>query len=259
MQFDEIRPGVKLAWRADGPPPDGHICGLFWLGGFKSDMTGTKAESLADWAKRSGRSSVRFDYSGHGASGGDFLAGTLSLWLSEALHMFRWHAPGPRIVIGSSMGGWLASLLYRALGAEAERVKGVILIAPAHDMTEALMWKEFSSEARDAILAQGVWHRPSAYGDPYPITLGLIDDGRQHQMLDQAQPIACPVRILQGAADADVPWQHAIKVFNVLDGRDVRMTLVKDGDHRLSRPVDLDLLLHTTRELTEAADLAAPR
>lgn len=253
MHFDEVRPGIRLAWLAEAPNT-AEACGFFWLGGFMSDMTGGKAEALADLARETARPCLRFDYSGHGASGGAFAEGTISAWLEEALHMFRVHAPGPRILVGSSMGGWLAALLYRGLGSEARRVKGLVLIAPAHDMTEALMWHEFSATQRSEILERGLWHRPSAYGAPCPITRRLIEDGRRHLLRDEPFPVSCPVRILQGTADADVPWQHAHALFGLLRGDDIRLTLVKDGDHRLSRRGDLELLRRTVLELAEQAD-----
>lgn len=251
MEFDEVRPGVRLAWQKDGG--DRHP-GIVWLGGFMSDMTGTKAEAVAELARRTGRACLRFDYSGHGASGGTFTDGTISLWLAEALHMVRTHAPGDVILVGSSMGGWLAALLYRAMVEEASRIKGLVLIAPAHDMTEALMWESFTPDQRQEIATRGVYHRPSDYGDPYPITRRLIEDGRRHLLLGGPFPVACPVRILQGTADEDVPWSHAQRIFSLLAGEDIRMVLVKDGDHRLSRPGDLDLLRRTVLELAERAE-----
>jgi pimeloyl-ACP methyl ester carboxylesterase len=249
MLYEVVRPGVRLAFRHDGPPDDGGKTGLFWLGGFMSDMTGTKAEALAE----TGLPLLRFDYSGHGASDGAFTDGTISLWLSEALHMFRRHTKGPRIVIGSSMGGWLAALMLRALGEEAKRVSGLILIAPAFDMTEVLMWNEFTADTRAQLMRDGVWYRPSAYGTPYPITRSLVEDGRKHLLLDGQMTVPCPVRILQGDADVDVPWTHAKKVYDCITGDDVRFTLVKGGDHRLSGPRELALLKATTLELAGQA------
>jgi pimeloyl-ACP methyl ester carboxylesterase len=247
--YEEVRPGVRLAFRQDGSAEDGTATGLFWLGGFMSDMTGTKAEALAE----TGLPLLRFDYSGHGASGGKFSDGTISLWLAEALHMFRRHTTGPRIVVGSSMGGWMAALMLRALGEEARRVAGLVLIAPAFDMTEALMWEEFSPEVRAAITRDGVWHRPSAYGSPYPIARALIEDGRKHLLLGGKLAVACPVRVLQGDTDPDVPWPHGKKVYDCIDGDDVRFILVKGGDHRLSTPRDLALLKATVLEVAGQA------
>jgi pimeloyl-ACP methyl ester carboxylesterase len=245
LQKEEIRPGVELAWRADGPDDDGRTCGYFWLGGFMSDMTGSKAEALAAHARATGHPCLRFDYSGHGASGGKFTDGDISTWLSEAVHMFERHTRGPRIVIGSSMGGWLALLLNRALA--GKRIAGIVLVAPAVDMTEDLMWQTFPAGVRETLAATGVWHRPSAYGSPYPITSRLIEDGRRHLMLGGQIGVCCPVHILHGDADADVPWQHGKKIYDALEGDDVRFTLVKAGDHRLSSLRQLDLLV-------EAAD-----
>ena len=249
MDYETVRPGVRLAYLKDEPAPGLAGCGFFWLGGFRSDMTGSKAETLSALARATGRPCLRFDYSGHGASDGRFEDGTISLWLAEALHMFRSHAPGPRVVIGSSMGGWLAALLLRALGAEAARVQGLILVAPAHDFTGALMWDEFPPGVRTEIMATGQWLRPSAYGAPYPITRALIEDGRHHLLLGRPFPVSCPVRILQGDADPDVPWTHAKRAFDDLSGGDVSLTLIKGGDHRLSEPAHLELLRRMALEL----------
>jgi pimeloyl-ACP methyl ester carboxylesterase len=231
-----------------GAPP-----GLFWLGGFKSDMRGTKAEALADYAARKGRAFVRFDYSGHGESRGDFIEGTISRWLEEARAVFDARAKGPQIVIGSSMGGWIALLLARSLAskpAPAASLAGLVLIAPAPDFTEDLMWAQFSPEIRRKIEMQGSWLRPSAYGEePYPITQTLIEDGRKHLLLDKPIEVGCPVRILQGVLDPDVPYAHAMKLVSCLAQDDVVLTLLKDGDHRLSRPEDIDRLLRTIDEL----------
>ena len=227
--------------------------GLFWLGGFKSDMRGTKAEALGEYAVRSGRAYVRFDYSGHGDSGGRFEDGTISRWLEETRAVFEAHAEGLQIVIGSSMGGWIALLLARALAgrpAKNATLAGLVLVAPAPDFTEALMWAEFSPEAKREIEEKGSWQRPSAYGEaPYPVTRGLIEDGRKHLLLDKPIELGCPVRILQGVQDPDVPYAHAMKLVSCLAQDDVVLTLVKDGDHRLSRPEDIERLLRTVDEL----------
>ena len=230
----------------DGAPP-----GLFWLGGFKSDMTGTKAEALARFAQARGRALVRFDYSGHGESRGEFLDGTIGRWLAESVAVFSAFCRGPQVVIGSSMGGWLALLLARELrrvGAQAS-IAGMVLIAPAVDFTEALMWQRFSPEARQQIEREGFWLRPSHYGtEPYPITRGLIEDGRRHLLLGGLIETGCPVRILQGVEDPDVPWGHAVELVSRLAQDDVVLTLVKDGDHRLSRPEDLERMLAAVAE-----------
>ena len=227
--------------------------GLLWLGGFKSDMKGTKAEALADFAARAGRGYVRFDYSGHGESGGDFTDGTIGRWLEESVAVFAACCSGPQIVVGSSMGGWLALLLARALRRAAPSqasIAGMVLIAPAVDFTEALMWQRFSPAVREEIETKGFWPRPSQYGNaPYPITRGLIEDGRRHLLLGGLIEIGCPVRILQGVEDPDVPWGHAVELVSRLAQDDVVLTLVKDGDHRLSRPEDIERLIAAVEEL----------
>ena len=255
-KFTTSPAGLSLAYLEDGPVDGGTRCGFFWLGGFKSDMTGSKAEALAVAASEMERPCLRFDYSGHGRSEGMFTDCTVSNWLAEAVHMFRNHTTGPRIVIGSSMGGWLAMLLLRALGEEASRIRGIILIAPAADMTRALMWDAFTTEARATIERDGVWHRPSSYGEPYPITKKLIEDGRQHLILQQRQRIACALRILHGDKDKDVPWIHGKRLFDTIDGADVRFILIKGGDHRLSSARDLFLLQDLANELAEDSDQA---
>ena len=225
--------------------------GLFWLGGFKSDMKGTKAEALSQWARENGRSCVRFDYSGHGESGGDFRAGTIGRWLEESLAVFEAHAEGPQVVIGSSMGGWIALLLLQALRKRAGTkgsVAGLVLIAPAVDFTEVLMWRRFPAKVKKDIEQNGVWLRPSEYGEPYPITRALIEEGRNHLLLGAMIETGCPVRILQGVQDPDVPWNHAVELTSRLAQDDVVLTLVKDGDHRLSRAEDLERLIKAVAE-----------
>lgn len=233
---------------------DGALPGLFWMGGFKSDMKGTKAEALDQWAAAQGRACTRYDYSGHGESGGQFSEGTISRWLEESLAVFTEFCRGPQIVIGSSMGGWLALLLARELrrrdpdtrGAE---IKGMVLIAPAPDFTEVLMWQRFTPEIRKEIEEKGSWQRPSEYSEePYLITRGLIEDGRKHLLLGGLIKTGCPVRILQGVKDEDVPWQHATELVSRLARDDVILTLVKDGDHRLSRPEDIERLIAAVAE-----------
>ena len=235
--------------------------GLFWLGGFKSDMQGTKAQALDVWALAHGRALTRLDYSGHGESGGSFTDGTIGRWLVESLAVFEACCGGPQVVIGSSMGGWLALLLVRALARRAApgaakvaaqvaaQVAALVLIAPAVDFTEALMWKRFSPEIRRQIEQEGAWERPSRYGEePYPITRALIEEARQHLLLDGMIETGCPVRILQGVQDPDVPWQHAVDLTARLAQDDVVLTLVKDGDHRLSRAEDVERMLAAVAE-----------
>jgi pimeloyl-ACP methyl ester carboxylesterase len=234
----------------EGAPP-----GLFWLGGFKSDMQGTKAVAIDRWAGEKARACIRFDYSGHGESGGDFVDGTIGRWLEESLAVFDRFARGPQVVVGSSMGGWLALLLAREIKRRAvarqptDSLAGLVLIAPAIDFTEELMWKKFPPEVKREIETKGVWHRPSPYSDePYQITRTLIEEGRRHLLFDGLIETGCPVRILQGVLDADVPWQHAIEVSSRLAHDDVVLTLIKDGDHRLSRPEDIERLIAAVAE-----------
>ena len=242
--------GRRIAVRAragSGP-------GLFWLGGFNSDMRGTKALALDAWAAEHGRACIRFDYSGHGESGGAFIDGTIGRWLEEALAVFEQFCRGPQVVIGSSMGGWMALLLARAIAnrdVKEATLAGLVLIAPAPDFTEQLMWNAFSDEVREEIRTKGVWMRPSEYDDgtPYPITRALIEEGRNHLLLGSAIEVGCPVRILQGAQDPDVPWQHAFALAHRLPAEDVVLTMIQDGDHRLSRPQDIARILAAVAEI----------
>jgi pimeloyl-ACP methyl ester carboxylesterase len=232
---------------------DGGAPGVFWLGGFKSDMQGTKALALDAWAQQQGRAMTRFDYSGHGESGGDFALGTIGRWLEESLAVFDGFCRGPQVVVGSSMGGWLALLLARALARRgkpsAAQIAGMVLIAPAVDFTEELMWKRFPPEVRREIEEKGSWARPSQYSEePYLITRGLIDEGRRHLLLGGMIETGCPVRILQGVQDPDVPWQHAVELVSRFARDDVVLTMVKDGDHRLSRPEDIERLIAAVAE-----------
>jgi pimeloyl-ACP methyl ester carboxylesterase len=224
--------------------------GLFWLSGFNSDMRGTKALALDVWAAANRRACVRFDYSGHGESGGAFVDGTIGRWLEESLAVFDRFCSGPQVVVGSSMGGWLALLLAREVAKRQSgpSLAGLVLIAPAPDFTEELMWKGFSADARKEIETRGQWLRPSEYGDPYPITRALIEDGRKHLVLGSSINVGCPVRILQGAKDPDVPWQHAFALTSQLPSDDVVLTLIQDGDHRLSRPQDIARLIAAVAE-----------
>ncbi len=223
---------IAVRARAGGAP------GLLWLGGFNSDMQGTKAIALDAWAADHGRACVRFDYSGHGESGGA---------------VFEQFCAGPQVVIGSSMGGWIALLLARELGRRRgighATLAGLVLIAPAPDFTEELMWKGFSPEIRQEIETKGVWLRPSRYGEPYPITRALIEEGRNHLLLGSAIDVGCPVRILQGAQDPDVPWRHAFALAHRLPVDDVVLTVIQDGDHRLSRPQDIARMIAAVAEI----------
>ena len=227
--------------------------GLFWLSGFMSDMASTKATAIADFAARQGLSFTAFDYSGHGLSSEKFTDGTIDKWLEEAVAVFTRVTSGPQVIIGSSMGGHIALLLLRTLtkdaGSDAARIKGAVLIAPAWDMTEELMWNKFPDDARRALIDDGVYLRASGYGDPYPITRNLIEDGRSHLLARHPFDPGCPVIILQGLLDADVPAQHVRELLTFLKGQRVSLVEIEDGEHRLSRPEDLEKLYAAIAEL----------
>src|ERR1700741_4319532 len=197
--------GERLAWRrVAGAAPT-----VVWLGGYRSDMTGTKAEAIAEWATAKRRGYLRFDYFGHGESSGDFVQGTITRWREDALAVIEELTEGPLVLVGSSMGGWISCL---AAVARPERIHSLVLIAPAPDFPTKLMRTRFPPEALDALRDAGVWMQPSEYGDPNPITRLLLDDGARWSILDSPVPIAAPVRILQGGDDPDVPWRHALEL-----------------------------------------------
>ncbi|MHB2167330.1 alpha/beta hydrolase [Alsobacter sp. R-9] len=244
LQFFAIGNGAEardIALRVrDGAGP-----AVVWLGGFRSDMDSTKAMALDAWGERTGRRVVRFDYSGHGRSGGRFEDGTISRWLEEAQAVIAREGGVAPVLVGSSMGGWIALLAAVAAAKAGRPIGGLVLIAPAADFTEALMWQAFPEEIRRTIVDDGVWYRPTPYADePYAITRGLIEDGRRHLLLD-GPPIVtgCPVHVLQGMEDPDVPWRHAMQVVEHIPGDPVVTTLIRDGDHRLSRPEDIERLV----------------
>jgi pimeloyl-ACP methyl ester carboxylesterase len=244
---DEARPIAVL--RRDGIGP-----GLFWLGGFRSDMTGSKAEALDSWAARSGHAATRFDYSGHGQSGGNFTDGTISRWLEEAEAVLDRFAPGPQIHVGSSMGGWIALLLAKRLRerGETERLAGMVLIAPAVDMTKDLMSDLFDDAARRELAERGLYAQPSAYSDePYILTRRLIEDGERHLFGHRPIETGCPVHVIQGMQDEDVPWAHATALMERLAFDDAVLTLVRDGDHRLSRPEDIERLIRAVEAMVD--------
>ncbi|RAI41887.1 alpha/beta hydrolase [Rhodoplanes roseus] len=236
--------------------------GIVWLGGFMSDMKGTKAQALDDWAATQGRALVRFDYSGHGESDGAFADGTIGSWLEDAVAVVTQVCRGPQILVGSSMGGWIALLLVRALARRATpgeaSVAGMVLIAPAVDFTEELMWKRFPPAVKRELETTGRFERPTDYDTgPYVITKRLIEEGRDHLLLGGLIETGCPVRIIQGVQDPDVPWQHANALVTRLARDDVILTLVKDGDHRLSRPEDIDRMLRAVAEMVHTATAAS--
>lgn len=251
---ETIEVGVGEAARAIAVKlRSGAAPGLFWLGGFRSDMEGSKALALDAFAAEKGLASTRFDYSGHGVSGGRFEDGTISRWREEAEAVFA-TTRGPQIVIGSSMGGWMALLLARAelarSGRDATRIAGMVLVAPAPDFTEDLMWASLSDGARRAILEEGLWRSPSDFdGGTFPITRALIEDGRDNLLLRDTVETGCPVAILQGKRDESVPWRHALRLVERLALDDATLTFVDDGDHRLSRPQDIDLLTRTVADM----------
>jgi pimeloyl-ACP methyl ester carboxylesterase len=251
LKFIEVGTGSEARRIAIRQRPGG-ASGLVWLGGFKSDMKGTKAEALDRFAAQENRACVRFDYSGHGESEGNFADGTIGRWTEESLAVFESCCEGPQVLIGSSMGGWIALLLAQELRKRANAkatLAGMVLIAPAVDFTEELMWKRFPDTIRQEIEQKGVWLRPSEYSEaPYPITRRLIEEGRANLLLGSMIETGCPVRILQGVEDPDVPWQHAVDLSSRLAQDDVVLTLVKDGDHRLSRPEDLERLMAAVGE-----------
>jgi pimeloyl-ACP methyl ester carboxylesterase len=242
--FLEREDGERVAWKAvAGTGPT-----VVWLGGFMSDMAGTKAQALADWAAAKGRAFVRFDYLGHGESSGAFRDGTISRWREDSLAVIDQLTEGPLVLVGSSMGGWISCLVGAV---RAERLAGMVLIAPAADFTEKLMLPGFPPEAHAALAATGEWIRPSLYDEGgYPITRTLLEDGARWSILGGAVPIVAPVRVLQGGQDPDVPWTHALELANTLQTDDVVFSLIRDGDHRLSRPQDLARLIAAVEEVS---------
>jgi pimeloyl-ACP methyl ester carboxylesterase len=241
------RDGVALAY-AELP---GRAPTVVFLGGFRSDMEGSKALFLRDWCAARGQAFLRLDYAGHGASGGAFEAGCVSSWAADAEAVIAARVRGAPLLIGSSMGGWIALLLARRAAPVA-----LIGLAAAPDFTSELMWPAFDEASRATLLREGVLRLPSAYGEPVPITRRLIEDGAAHRVLDAPIALSCPVRLLQGMADPDVPWRHALRLMETLEARDARLTLIKDGDHRLSRPSDLALLGETLGEALAVAGVA---
>lgn len=245
--------GAKIAWtRTTGRGPT-----LIWLGGFRSEMNGTKAGALARWAADQDRDFLRFDYFGHGISDGAFESGTVTRWRADALAVLDTLIRGPVILVGSSMGGWLACLVALA---RSTRIKGLLLIAPAADFTERLIGPGLTRKAMAALRRDGVWRRPSAY-DPhgYPITRQLLEDGARWSILPGPVPIEAPVRILQGGDDVEVPWRHALDLALAIKSEDLVFSLIRDGDHRLSRPEDLARITAFAAELADRGeDLGAP-
>ncbi|MCR4267507.1 carboxylesterase [Nitratireductor sp. ZSWI3] len=230
----------------------GRTPGVVWLGGYRSDMLGTKAEALDAWAADSGHAFLRHDYSGHGESGGAFMDGTISRWLAESLAVFRAFSAGPQILVGSSMGAWIALRMVQELhkAGEGWRLAGLLLIAPAPDFTMELVEPQLGDAHRRELEEKGYMEEPSEYSDePYIYTKALFDDGRRNRVLDGIIDTHCPVHILQGKADPDVPYAHAMRLTEHLPADDVTLSLISDGDHRLSRPQDIALMLRTLEGL----------
>ena len=239
------RPGRdRLAYRripGQGP-------GIFWLSGFKSDMSGAKATHLEAWARSEGRSFLAFDYFGHGASSGDFLQGTIGRWKADALAAFDSLTDGRQILVGSSMGGWIALLLALA---RPERVHGLVLVAPAPDFTEDLIFERATPEMRAAWESAGVWYRPSAYGEPHPITWRLIEEARAHLLLRAPIAIGAPVHILHGMRDPDIPFGRSLTLAEKLESERVLVEFSKSGDHRLSNAGNLRQLMRAVQAMAE--------
>lgn len=242
------RGGTTIAYRSSpGVGP-----GLVFLTGFRSDMGGTKAVALERWAQDRGRAFIRFDYHAHGMSSGDWADGCIGRWRDDALAVLDQLTDGPQILVGSSMGGWIALLLALA---RPERVAGLMGIAPAPDFTERMIRSRLTDAQRLALETQGRFIAPSAY-DPegYPITQHLLEEARAHLLLSGPIPIRCPVRLLHGQRDPDIPWRTSLDLADALESPDVQVTLVKDGDHRLSRDADIALMLRLVEGLV--ADIA---
>ena len=219
---------------------------MMFLPGFRSDMTGDKATALAAFCQSRGQAMLRFDYSGHGTSSGRFESGTIGVWAQDTLAVLDQRTTGKVILVGSSMGGWLAFLTALQ---RPERVAAIVGVAAAPDFTEKLMWDAMTFEERARLMREGMLHVPSQYGEPTTITRALIEDGRNHLLLDAPIPLDCKVRLLHGQADPDVPWELTLRTADRVVVGDVEVTLIKDGDHRLSRHGDLELLKRTVAAL----------
>jgi len=237
-------------------PAHGGMPGLVWLGGYRSDMEGTKAVELDRLAAEEGVACTRHDYSGHGASGGAFVDGTISRWLEESLAVFDRFTRGPQILVGSSMGGWIALRMVQELSRRGStgRIAGLLLLAPAPDFTEELMAPQLTPAQKRALQEQGYFEEPTPYGpDPNIYTRALFEDGRANSVLEGIVDTGCPVHIIQGMADPDVPYRHALRLVEHLPSDDVVLTLVRDGDHRLSRPEDILRMRGTLKALMTAS------
>lgn len=237
--------GRRIAYhRTDGSGP-----GVVFLGGFRSDMTGTKAQYLEGWARAQGRAFLRFDYSGHGQSSGRFEEGCIGDWAADAMAAVAALTKGPQVLVGSSMGGWIALLLARKM---PERLAGLVTIAAAPDFTEDSMWAGFDAEQQVALEGEGQIALPSEYGDPLIITKRLIKDGREHLVLRDPLALPFPVRMLQGTADADVDMSVALRLLDHARGEDIRLSLVKGADHRFSDPACLEMIAAAVQDMSHS-------
>lgn len=244
-------PGRAIAYcRSGGKTP-----GVIFLPGFRSDMQGGKALALEAHCRRDGRAFVRFDYSGHGRSEGRFTDGTVGAWRADVLDVLDQLSSGPQVLVGSSMGGWL--MLLAAL-ARPERIAGLVGIAAAADFATRLMEQRLPPAAKAALARDGIVHLPSAYSpEPTPVTRRLVEEARAHEVLLAPIPLTCPVRLIHGTADPDVPWELSLEVMRKLESADVELLLVKDGDHRLSSDHDLARLCRVTAEVCRLAEAHA--
>jgi pimeloyl-ACP methyl ester carboxylesterase len=241
----KLRNGGRLAYhKREGTGP-----GIVFMGGFRSDMTGVKAMALETFARERDLAFVRFDYRGHGRSSGDFGDCTIGMWKEDALLVLTKLTKGPQILVGSSMGGWLALLAARE---KPKRVAGIIGIAAAPDFTQNLLWEKLTPKQQAEIRQKGKIMVPSDMGEPYPITKRFIEEAREHRILDAEIPVFCPVRLLHGMKDADVPWEVSFSINEKLASRDVKTILIEGGDHRLSEPKDVEKLLRVTAKLLES-------
>jgi pimeloyl-ACP methyl ester carboxylesterase len=245
-QILKPRKGVELAYhRYEGASKT--LPGVMFCGGFRSDMEGSKATYLEERCKARHQSYVRFDYSGHGKSNGVFEEGNISTWLADALAVFDMLTEGPQIVVGSSMGGWIALLLALA---RPKRMAGLVGLAPAPDFTEDIFHKEFGEEERRHLLTMGMIYLPNDYDAPYPLTRQLFEDGKKHLLLHERIHITCPVRLIHGKQDTAVPWQKSEDILRQLTSENAQVIWVEDGDHRLSTPSDLERIDNTVQELS---------